>query len=325
MGARVTAVEGVRGQRRRVRRGDRPAGLDARDRAPGRHFGGTGGPRDRAGRTAGGRSTALWSSRARSGCRPVERRTGSRHAGHIPTLDVALRVNADSERYLGHNCALGDGVPSSADLRPRSVHRTSCAAVGSIHPNRPDAKDLLVNPLRPRPETPSSEDIAKLLMTARVQRGGKGDTLTTASVVVARGKHRGDFQLFDGRGTPIGVAVAERRCSYEIRDPEDRCVLSLHEVGINWEVLGYRNWRYEVVLTDDSGPFELQDHTGATDSARSHSQRQALSQTCGRRRRNTRRNLRPATSPRTRSGPGSGPRTCPVWRHRLSRQVRIRR
>jgi hypothetical protein len=114
-----------------------------------------------------------------------------------------------------------------------------------------------VSPLRRRPETSSSEDIAKLLVTARVPRARRGGTLMTAPVVVACGKHRDDFQLFNRGGAPIGVAVAERHRSYEIRDTEDRCVLRLHEVGTSWEVLGSRKWRYEVVPVDDPGPIHV--------------------------------------------------------------------
>jgi hypothetical protein len=114
-----------------------------------------------------------------------------------------------------------------------------------------------VNPLRRRPETSSSEDIAKLLVTARVPHARGGGTLMTAPVVVACGKHRDDFQLFNRGGTPIGVAVAERHRSYEIRDMEDRCVLRLREVGTSWEVLGSRKWRYEVVRVDDPGPIYI--------------------------------------------------------------------
>jgi hypothetical protein len=124
-----------------------------------------------------------------------------------------------------------------------------------------------VSPLWRRPATSSSEDIAKLLRTARVQQAGRGGTLMTAPVIVACGKHRGDFQLFARDGTPIGMAVAERRRSYEIRDTEDRCVLRLQEVGASWEVLGYRKWRYEVVPIGDSGPIHVSRLGGRTLSA----------------------------------------------------------
>jgi hypothetical protein len=112
-----------------------------------------------------------------------------------------------------------------------------------------------VNPSRRRPETTSREDIAQLLRTARVPHTGRGGTLITAPVVLACGKHRDDFQLFARDGTCIGMALAQRHRSYEIRDTEDRCVLRLQELGSSWEVLGSRKWRYEVVLSGDSDPI----------------------------------------------------------------------
>ena len=112
-----------------------------------------------------------------------------------------------------------------------------------------------MNPSRRRPEASSSEDIAKLLLIARVSHARTGGTLMTAPVVVACGKHRHDFQLFNRDGNPIGVAVAERHRSYEIRDTEGRCVLRLHEVGTSWEVLGSRKWRYEIVPVDAPDPI----------------------------------------------------------------------
>ena len=97
-----------------------------------------------------------------------------------------------------------------------------------------------------------AQEIAALLARTKVRLRAGGGTLASEPVVVVRGKHRSHFDLFDCRGKPLGrVVQAGRVDAYEVRDVDERRVLSLQDVGPSWRTLGLTKWRYELSMPDE--------------------------------------------------------------------------
>ena len=108
-------------------------------------------------------------------------------------------------------------------------------------------------------DAPTAEDVGKLLRLANLDRrsGGEG-TLMTEQLVLVRGKHHEEFDLFDQNAARLGsVVCVEPLLSYEFRDGHGRCALTLRELTSHRGFRGLWKWQYEIVLPGEAKPISV--------------------------------------------------------------------
>lgn len=73
-------------------------------------------------------------------------------------------------------------------------------------------------------------------------------------VIVARGRHRDDFELLDQDGVGIGGSGCRSAPFLRIPSRWRPDVLMLQEVGPDCEVFGRMKWQYEAVIPGSASP-----------------------------------------------------------------------
>jgi hypothetical protein len=153
------------------------------------------------------------------------------------------------------------GIDGLGDDRPAVQCREAKRALGGLRQiYESHARGPAGNPVEPfwlrRRDRPVVEEIQRLLAKVKVDRRlSEGSrTLLREPIVIARGVYRGDFELLDGSGRPVGSAIpideqaggGRWRRSYDFRDQDDHSLFLLRDASPEQTSGWFANWTYEV-------------------------------------------------------------------------------
>ena len=165
-----------------------------------------------------------------------------------PELVLARKRAARGIERLGHD-------------RPAVQCREAKRALGGLRQiYESHTRGVAANPVEPfwlrRRERPVVQEIERLLAKVKVDRRlGEGSrTLLREPIVIVRGVYRGDFELLDQRGRPLGSAIpideqtggGRWRRSYDFRDQDDHSLFLLRDASPKQTTDFFANWTYQV-------------------------------------------------------------------------------